>query len=311
MKKLIVFSSIALLGALISCDKVTNAYPKTGGSSELDWGLYPDGDSAYYVSQGLWPTFTANTNTLRNVMIEDFTGHRCNNCPNAATLLHNLEIANPGRVFGASVHTSPTGVSTFQATNTEFTSVFYNDDASAIGSFFGSQAGTSFLGNPHGTVNRMLVGTDNTSSPGQWTSKTTTLLASTLQVNIQSKANYFPTTRGVFVHTEVEKIDNSLTDDIAIVVSLLEDTLVAPQIMPNTTTNSTYVHRDIFRGNIDQLTWGTTLNSTYLNSNGKYYKNYSFALPSTYDPTNMHLLIYVYNKTTLEILQVIHQDIIE
>lgn len=311
MKKLLFTASVVSIALLQgACDKVTQPYPKNGGTSTLDWSLYPDGDSAHYVQQGLWPTFSNNTNTNRNVLIEDFTGHRCNNCPNAATLLHSLMDANPNRVFGAGVHTSALGMSTFQEVNTEYPTILYNDQALEIGLFFGSQPGTSFIGNPHGTVNRIPTGTDNTLSPGSWSSQTTTALASTLRVNLQSSANYFASTRGVFLHTEVDKFDNTLTNELALVVYLIEDSLVAPQLMPNLTQNDTYIHRDIMRGCIDGKAFGRTLTAADQNPNGKYYVNYTYQLPDQYNPDNVHLLIYVYDKTTYEIYQVIKQELL-
>lgn len=312
MKKYLSLSLFAATLAVVlfsSCDKVTNPYPSTGGSSGgLNWGLYPNGDSVHYV-QNEWPTFTANTNTLRNVLIEDYTGHRCNNCPNAGALLHSLINANPGRVFGAGTHTSALGMSDFQAINTEYPEILYNDLAFEIGHFFGAIPGTTFQGNPHGAVNRIPNGTDNTLNPGSWTSATNTALASTLRVNIQSATNYFPSTRGIFLHTEVDKIDNSLTNSLAQVVYLIEDSLVAPQLMPDLSRNATYVHRDIMRDCIDGQAFGRTLTAANLNINGKYYLNYSYALPAQYNVDNMHLIIYVYDKTTYEIYQVIEQAI--
>ena len=48
-------------------------------------------------------------------------------------------------------------------------------------------------------------------------------------------------------------------------------------------------------------------------TNGKYYVNYSFVVPDqldgTYNADNMHVLVYVYDMTTLEIYQVIKQKI--
>lgn len=310
MKKFIVFTAI-LATVIVSCDKVKNAYPaKTTGTSTLDWTLYPDGDSAYYVSQGLWPTFTQNTNTLTNVMIEDFTGHRCNNCPNAAVLLHNLEDANPGRVFGVGVHTSPVGMSNFQEEELpDYPTILYNDFAFAIGTHFGSKPGTGFIGNPNGTVNRQLNGTDNTSAPATWSSKTTVELNKPLRVNIQSRANYFASTRGSFLHVEVDKVDNNITNDLAIVVYVCEDSLVAPQLMPDLTRNANYVHRDILRDCIDGNAFGRVLAASDLGTNGKYYVNYTYKLPVQYDVDNMHYLIYVYDKTTEEIYQVIEQHL--
>ena len=86
MKKLLFIGLVAATG-LTSCDKVENIYPEGVSSSELDWSLYPDGDSTHYVDvANAWPTFTANTNSDRNVLIEDFTGHKCVFCPAAADL---------------------------------------------------------------------------------------------------------------------------------------------------------------------------------------------------------------------------------
>ena len=310
MKKFIIFSAILTTG-LASCDKVENAYPeKDPGSSALDWSLYPDGDSAHYVAQGLWPAFAENTNTFTNVLIEDFTGHRCNNCPNAASLLQGLEQANPGRVFGVGVHTSPVGASSFQEVLLpDYPTVLFNDLAYEIGIHFGSKPGTSFLGNPSGTVNRQLNGTDNTSAPPTWNSKTTVELNKPLRVNIQSHTNYFASTRGSFLHVEVDKVDNNLTNDLAVVVYVCEDSLIAPQLMPNLTRNATYVHRDIMRDCIDGRAFGRVLEASDLGSNGKYYVNYTYKLPNQYDVDNMHYLIYVYDKVTEEIYQVIEQHL--
>ncbi|MGV3613636.1 MAG: Omp28-related outer membrane protein [Fluviicola sp.] len=310
MKK-ILFLPIIAATFLASCDKVKNAYPeKATGTSTLDWSLYPDGDSAYYASQGLWPTFPANTNTFTNVLIEDFTGHRCFNCPNAANIIHTLEDQNPGRVFGAGIHTSPFGMSNFQQEELpDYPSVLYNPLAFEIGIHFGSKPGTGFLGNPNGAVNRQLNGTDNTSAPATWNSKTAVELNKPVRVNIQSHANYFASTRGSFLHVEVDKVDNNLTNQLAIVVYVCEDSLIAPQLMPDLTYNPTYVHRDILRDCIDGNAFGRVLAASDLGSNGKYYVNYTYALPSQYNVDNMHYLIYVYDKVTEEIYQVIEQHL--
>jgi len=43
----------------------------------------------------------------------------------------------------------------------------------------------------------------------------------------------------------------------------------------------------------------------------KYYLNYSYKLPSQFNAEIMHLLIYVYDSSTNEILQVIRQKVKE
>jgi hypothetical protein len=298
----------ALVWFISSCDKAGNAYPKTG-SSGLDWSLYPGGDSLDYVTQGYWPTFSPSTNTLRNVLIEDFTGHHCANCPASTANMESLIATNPARIFGVGIHSGPSGLTSFQSTSSDFPKVLYCDEGLEIGTFFGSIPGSAFIGNPSFLVNRVqAAGQYNSSAGSAIADKTNNCLSSTLKVNIQAEVNYFPSTRGVFLHTEVDKIDQTITSDLGLTVYLIEDSLVAKQQLVGSTDDN-YVHRDILRGCIDGSAFGKTLTADYLNVNGKYYVNYAYRLPDQYNPDNMHLVIYVYNKTTYEIYQVIKEHL--
>jgi len=299
---------IAVIWSFTSCDKTVNAYPKTG-SSGLDWSLYPGGDSLDYLSQGYWPTFNPNTNTLRNVLIEDFTGHQCANCPASTSNMESLIATNPSRIFGVGIHSGPTGLTTFQMTSSDFPTVLYCNEGLEIGNFFGSIPGSAFVGNPSFCVNRVQAGGQFNSNAGPAiTDKTNNCLSSTLKVNIQAASNYFASTRGLFLHTEVDKIDQTLTNELGIAVYLIEDSLIAKQQLVGTYDNN-YVHRDILRGCIDGSAFGKTLTADYLDANGKYYVNYAYRLPDQYNPDNMHLVIYVYDKTTYEIYQVIKEHL--
>lgn len=309
MKKIVVALSIGII-ALSSCDKVENPYPNIP-STELDYSLYPDGDSAHYTNNA-WPTFTANTNVNRNVMIEDFTGHRCVFCPNAAAAAEAIELANLGRVFVSTVHTGPDGIGAFQALDAGngFVEDFTCPEGLEIGNYFGNDwAGSPFLGNPYGAVSRYNAGNGYpVQTPADWSNTTNSLISTNdLKVNLQTATNYYPSTRGLFVHVEAEILDAALTNELRIVVQLHEDSMVAPQKMPDNSTNTSYVHHDIFRGCIDGRTFGQTLDVDHLEANGKYYFNYSYALPAEYDASNMHLLIYIRDAVTEEIYHVIEK----
>lgn len=321
MKKIFLLS-IAGAIALMACDKVENAYPANTVSGGLDWSLYPGGDSATYVSDGLWPSFAANTNTLRNVLIEDFTGHQCVNCPYQTKNMETFISGDPTRIFGLAIHAGPAGMSGFQETNSNYPEELFCSAGLEIGKHFGQDiSGSTFVGNPAFNVNRMLANGQFTSlANSTMVNKANACLSSTLQVNLQAFTNYFAATRGLFVHVEVDKIDQALTSDLAIVTCLVEDSLVAPQLVPNNATwdtdgtvdgrNTQYVHRDILRGMIDNRTFGKVLTTNDLGTNNKYYVNYSYKLPNEFEPENMKLYIYVYDKNTQEILQVIEKHLI-
>lgn len=298
-----------------SCDKVENIYPEAV-VTELDTTLYDGNWSDYLANE--WPDFNAITaSPLRNALIEDFTGHNCSNCPSAAVVAHSLHEGNPDRIFVASIHSSAVGMSNFQQVTAQYNVDFTNANGLELGTFFGSIAGSGFAGNPSGTANRIKAGSAFFYPSAGWGPKSSEALASTLKVAIKSKLNYYPTTKGAFVHTEVEVLDNSLTNELAMSIYLIQDSMVAPQNVSSTFTPD-YVHRDIHLKNIDGQTFGRTLTPALLN-NGKYYLNYSFVVPNelapvgstgAYNAENMHVLIYVYDKVTNEIYQVVKEKFV-
>lgn len=314
---------LSLIGYFtVSCDKVDNPFPPSI-NTDLDTTIYPGNWSDYLANE--WPDFSTlpNDDPNRNAIIEDFTGHNCSACPAAAAVAHSIHEGNPSRVFIASVHASNTadGTSSFQDVNTSqgYTIDFTNPQGLALGAYFGiTLSNSGFFGNPAGTINRVPDNGEYFSADGSWLSKTNAVLSSSPKVAIKAKLNYFETPKhGFFLHTEVEKLDNNLSNDLAMVVYLIEDSVVGPQNVNNVLTPN-YVHRDVMRGTLDGTPWGRTLTSSLMN-NGKYYLDYSYILPnqlapagvsSTHNAENMHVLIYVYDKTTLEIYQVIKKKMI-
>jgi hypothetical protein len=322
MKKLIFFLPIFFTLILVSCDKVDNPFP-AAINTDLDTTIYPGNWSDYLANE--WPDFStiSNDDPERNALIEDFTGHNCSFCPAAGEIAHSIHVANPSRIFIASIHASNTvnGMSSFQDTNGSlgYTIPFWNPPGLALGSFFGNSLPNSgFFGNPGGTVNRTNDNGEYFPASGSWQTKSDAVLNSNLKIAIKAKVNYFETPKhGFFLHTEVEKLDNQVTNDLAMVVYLIEDSLVGPQNVENVFTPN-YVHRDIMRGTLDGTAWGRTLTPELI-SNGKYYLDYSYILPNelapggetnTHNAENMHLLIYVYDMETLEIYQVIKKKFV-
>ncbi|MFT5861026.1 MAG: hypothetical protein ACI865_003144 [Flavobacteriaceae bacterium] len=312
MKRGLIIAAVAILG-LASCDKVENIYPEGFSSGELDWSLYPDGDSTHYVDvANAWPTFVANTNTDRNVLIEDFTGHKCTFCPAAADLAAVLADANPGRVYVAGMHIGPGGNGDLQVAfpGTYYDHDFTTPEGALIGLYFGNDwAGSPFAGNPYGAISRMDHGNGSpVTTPSNWTNAVNSAIAANdLKVNMQAEANYYASTRGVFLHTEIDIVDAALTNELRTVVYIIEDTIQKPQLYPAPINDSLeYVHHHVMRGTIDGRAFGRELTSDDLDPiSGNYYFNYTYALPAQYSADNMHLMIYVRDAVTEEVYQVI------
>lgn len=309
---------IAITIGLQSCDKVYNPYlPQY---VDVDTTLIEGGDLQWY-KDNMWPTFIQNTNTDVNVLIEDFTGHLCIACPAATATVEGIEATNEERIFIAAIHASPNGVVDFSQQDythdPEYTTNYTNAQGLEIAVTLSALDPLNFNVNPAITINRKDFNGHKFNSSG-WDANVNSILSNNdLKVNLQSKANYFSGTRGLILHTEVELLDPTSTD-LYQVIYLIEDSLISPQKLPSGQQDLEYVHRDIHRGCIDGKAMGRKLTDAMkVDKDGnvllgdKYYLNYSYKLPAQYNPEIMHLLIYVYDNNTKEILQVIKQDIIE
>lgn len=305
--KLTIFFIVALGLSFTSCDKVENAY-ESKPTIELDTTLYPGIWQDYLDNE--YPDFPENTNTDINVLIEDYTGHKCNNCPTAASIAHSIHENNPQRVFIASIHADPGSQMSFQSSNPESPS-YYTDHTNPDGEAYGIEFenGFNFIGNPQGTVNRRTIDNKMFDFSGTWQSRATDILnENNLKVNIQSDFNYFTSTNGGFLHVEAEKLTSDpLT--VNAVVYVIQDSLVDWQLMPDNTGNEFYLHRDKHLGSIDNNPFGIEVFNPDTPSENKIILDYSYAIPESLSIDNMHLLIYLYDVSTYEILHVIKQKI--
>lgn len=312
MKALIAISVFVLLLST-SCDKVElPIQPQI--SNDFDTTLYPGNFNDYFNSE--WPDFPENTNTDRNVLIEDFTGHRCPNCPPAAEEAENIAASNPGRVFIASIHAGNDqidGIVEFQETNDDFVEEFYNDIVVEYGKHFAN--GYQFTGNPRGTVNRTPFDSGDPNSlfgtAAVWGQQTSALLsANDLKVNLQSKINYFAQTHAIYYHVEVDLLDPSVQENLKVVNYFVEKKFIAPQ-KEFSVTIPNYEHHNIVRDELSKAAFGLDLSSAEVDAGdpNAFIMNYSYALPDDITADNAMVITYVYNDDTHEIYQVIETEV--
>jgi hypothetical protein len=309
MNTKILYSIISLLlaiGLFVRCDKIENAYPNN--NTDLDISLFPGNWDDYMENH--YPSFNDNPAQVRNVLLEEYTGHQCNACPNAAILAKNIANNHPGRVHIAAVHAGPGGITGFQQFNPN-SNQFFTNHTNPEGLEYGQrfQNGFNFFGNPQGNVSRRRFNGNMFLFTGTWaTNVTNTLSENQLNVRLQSVFNYYESTGGGFLHVWAEKINN-ITAPINLVCYVIRDSIVDWQVMPDNSYNPDYVHTNTHMGSIDNRAWGAPLFEATASIGTVDIKDYSYKIPDNLDANNMHFLIYAYNRDTYEIYQVIRQNI--
>ncbi len=284
---------------LVSCDEVTNPVII---ETTLDTSLYTDGNFVEYE----FPTFEENTNTQRNAVIADYTGHTCTFCPPAAISAKNIEDANPDKAFVVTIHGGGdnSGFSNFQETSEPtYTKDFTTPEGLEMaGTFF--QASIGFVGNPRGTVNRIAEDDGTFFFPHtDWAEKAEEVFASDLNVNIQAKSNYFEGSKGVYLHVETEFL-TTLDGDYNLVVYVIDEDIVAPQKYPSYTEYD-YHHHNVHIGNVFNETWGRRIASGTATAGTKIQSDLSYKVPDDLTREELHFIVVVFNRDTYEIEQAI------
>jgi hypothetical protein len=305
MKKLPLFflAAALLFGA---CDRVENPIPLDAANYDIT--LFPGN----YASDYNYPSFGPNNNSNLNVLIEDYTGHQCGNCPQAAVAGKNIENANPGRVFCISEHAGNGGISQYQRWYTpdepgypKYSRNFTNDAGTSY-----STAITGLPGNPYGLINRRpLSGSNSLWIPfGQWSQYVNNLLQeNSLRADLQASVNYYEESDALFVHIEAEA-KTTLSGNFNLVVYAIAKEVVDWQknytVFPNDIEN--YKHHNVHIGNING-TWGEVLFSGNTDAGTKIRKDYTYKIRDGYRDLDegYAIIAYIMNADTYEILQVI------
>ena len=219
------------------------------------------------------------TGGRKTVLIKDFTGARCVNCPAAAETAHELQhLLGEDRIFILSVHAGflaqPMGQ--FPDFITEEGTIWYNSHDS----------------NPLFTVDHVALTDGNTLNVEQIDTPVGDALAEPQLFDIIIDNTFDEATRRLNVENRFNPMGDGDGKYYA-TVCLVEDSIVGWQTIPGG-VDKEYVFRNVFRG---------TLNGAdgELISDGPFYIEDSFAtncsivLDSTYNAEQCYILTYIYD----------------
>lgn len=239
------------------------------------------------------------------VLIEEFTGITCNNCPDAALKAKELSDKNPGGVVLIGIHAS-----SFATPN----------PAEGYDADFRTTLGTEYynfvnpIGLPIGTIDRL-----DQSNPQQFPKPYTLWernvddqldMGDTADIGILANPSLVTTDDGPAVCLEVKfKAMADLTNDsIYWTGYLLESGIKAQQKMPDGTKNKDYIHNHVLRAGFTE-TFGTpipnfdrTLNSTGCSSS-------QIAIDPSWNTDHLEVVVMVYSVNTFEVIQAIEIEL--
>jgi len=235
----------------------------------------------------------------RKVLVEDFTGHKCGNCPRASRDLYKLKEDYGDRLIIMAVHAG-NFATPFPPSAPYYTYDFRNTVSTTLDTDFG----ISLAGNPNGMVNRRLVNGSYILSATKWDDEVVNVLSSNepVPVKITVSPSFNETTRQLTAGVNLE-FSTTLTAPHKLCVFMVEDSIVNWQKDYDVTPNDIpdYVHREVLRGSMNG-TYGEAIENTAVND--IVNKSYTTTINPEWDAKHMALIVFLYNVTTKEIVQV-------
>jgi len=237
-----------------------------------------------FVTSGMEPTG-------KTVLLHDYTGARCVNCPAAAELAHQLQNQYGERLIVLSVHAGGQAqpVGNFPNFITEEGDEWYN----------GNNA------NPLGSVNCVKLLPGYTLQASAWADAVAAAFEEPQTIELRVSNAYNETTRQLTATIDAWLLENMLGDPV-LTVCLMEDNIVGMQITPTGLVND-YVHRHVFR---------KTFNGAYgedvdFDENDSYRKSFNLILPDEYNADNCYVVAYIYDNASgdMKIIQTAIQKV--
>lgn len=217
----------------------------------------------------------------KQAIVEEFTGHQCQYCPDGHKTVDNLMAANPTKVFGVNIHTG-----SYANTGGSYTKDFKTTDGDAIAAI----PGQSIAGYPAGTVNRAPCTNPQTAggmamSRNYFGAATAAIYNQNSYVNIAGECNLDPTTKVMTINIEAYYTANGPANPNRLTVMLVQDKIMGPQSggstwYPAMMVGSNYTHNKALRDVITTGATGETMAGP--NTMGtKFTKTITYTLPST------------------------------
>ena len=164
-------------------------------------------------------TFVENSQIPKQkVLLEDYTGHQCGNCPRAAEMAHILKDS----IYGDQLIILTVHAGWFSRTSDDYPTDYSTEVGNDWDAFFGNSA----AGNPNGMINRINYPNGHIYQHTQWSQKIEEQLLSPPSIEIKIHANFNAAANLICIDTQTEILNQS-NSDLSITVVLIEDSLIA------------------------------------------------------------------------------------
>ena len=217
----------------------------------------------------------------KKILLEEFTGIHCGNCPDGHAMAKKLHTAKPEDVFIIAVHAG------YYATPGADQADLRTDDGIELHDFFGADS------YPSGMVNRIPYGNEYAISRSLWAKQARIIISDIAPVNLMVNCEYDDFYEKITVTVDGYWVEDSPSDSARLSVALLQNNIQAYQA--GSGIGDDYIHQHILRDYITDAL-GDLITT---NKKGEYFTaTYTYTLPEDYRgvvvvPEQLELIAFV------------------
>ena len=217
----------------------------------------------------------------KKILLEEFTGIHCGNCPDGHAMAKKLHTAKPEDVFIIAVHAG------YYAEPSPDQADLRTDDGIELHDFFGADS------YPSGMVNRIPYENEYAISRSLWAKQARIIISDIAPVNLMVNCEYDDFYEKITVTVDGYWVEDSPSDSARLSVALLQNNIQAYQA--GSGIGDDYIHQHILRDYITDA-FGDLITT---NKKGEYFTaTYTYTLPEDYRgvivvPEQLELIAFV------------------
>ena len=239
----------------------------------------------------------------RNLLIMEFTGNSCLNCPTGAATVEQIKDDEaPGRVISVGLHPYGSHFTEPVATihNPSHRQDLRSEAATALFDYY----------EPSGFPAAVFNGLKSTmsGSTADWIQRASQALTAMSNITLMAQCSYDEETRELNVSYTAEFLDYFNTK-LNATVWLVENKIMGTQTMPNGRPDMNYEHNHVLRASLNG-NWGEELGDSFADGSATS-KAASMTLQEDWVAENCNVVVYIYRDDNKEVEQAISIDFSE
>ncbi|MEL6132285.1 MAG: Omp28-related outer membrane protein [Bacteroidota bacterium] len=288
----IILGIIVLMSCMAGCEVIEAPYFEPDYLNSL-----PAEDQCFLEAQAQ-EAFPEGFTFTKRILLEKMTGHRCGNCPPAASEGIRLLNEDPDRIIFLSIHAGP--LAGFSSTASKYNTNFKTEVGEELFSVLNPTQGV-----PFGMIDRTFASVDEQ----DWRTDIQNRLAEPATAGIDVVTCYDPDSQSLAVVVRSTYLtDVPVADRLS--VYLVEDQITDWQKNYNLSNVDVpdYTHRQVLRAAFNG-TFGEPLTSEAIVPRQVYTKGYALQLDSSWDINNCRIIAFLQHPDTYQVRQVVQVDI--